>query len=587
LFYYTHMSSCSKFALAAFLCFSLRGAETRWIKLKSANFNMYTTASERSARETIRYFEQVRNFFQQGMGNIPGKQLPVRIVAFNSKKEYEPYRLNNFATAFYHPSSTSDDIVLSETGYDVFPVAVHEYVHLVTKHMGMNLPPWLSEGMAELYSTLKPMGDKVLVGMLIPGRFAALRNEKWVPLNVIVNADHNSPYYNEKNQAGSLYNEGWALTHMLVLTNEYRPGFAKFLEMINAGTPTEEAFNKAYGKSLAEVDKELQAYLQGTRFQGAYFAQKLEKASDEITVEPAAEFDVKLVLADLLNRPGNERETREAFEKLAQEDPKRSEPFRALGYLAWRARDFDAAVKNFGNAFELGGREPQMLWDYGRMLRGRNPPEAIRVLSELVVLQPGRNEARMELAANQLTAKEPGAAIDTLKPVQKVSAEEAPRLFAIMAHAQLDLKQWKDARESAERLQKFARTDEDKFQADRILKFLDARANGGAPVRTPSGEERPLLERREQPRFGGEPLSDKKSIPGSFVFFDCSGKSPKIVLDTAEGQRVFLIDDPKKVLGATTELTCGAQNKDRVRLDYIPANQAGVDGLVRGIQIEP
>src|SRR5580693_5257755 len=98
------MRTCLKFALAAFLIVGLRAAETRWIKLRSANFDMYTTASERSARETLKYFEQVRSFFQQGMGNIPGKQLPVRIVAFNSKKEYEPYRLNNFATAFYHPT---------------------------------------------------------------------------------------------------------------------------------------------------------------------------------------------------------------------------------------------------------------------------------------------------------------------------------------------------------------------------------------------------------------------------------------------------------------------------------------------------
>jgi Tfp pilus assembly protein PilF len=560
------MRTCLKFALAAFLIVGLRAAETRWIKLRSANFDMYTTASERSARETLKYFEQVRSFFQQGMGNIPGKQLPVRIVAFNSKKEYEPYRLNNFATAFYQATPTTDDIVLSETGYDVFPVAVHEYVHLVTKHMGMNLPPWLSEGMAELYSTLKPMGDRVLVGTLIAGRYQALLNEKWVPLQVIVNADRNSPYYNEKNQAGSLYNEGWALTHMLVLTNEYRPGFAKFLDMINAGTPTEEAFHKAYGKSLAEVDKELQAYLHGTHFQGAYFAQKLEKANDEITVESAPEFDVKLVLADLFNRPGKESETRAALEQLTKEDPKRPEPFAALGYLAWRAKDNEGAMKYFGEAFDRGARDPAMLWDYGRMLRGRDQTEAIRVLSELVAQEPARTDARMELAADQLTAKDPGAALETLKPVKKVTPEEAPRLFAIMAHAQLDLKQWNDAKESAGRLEKSARTEEDKLQADQILKYLETRGSEAEP---------------------GRPTLQRKSISGAFVLFDCSGKAPRVVLETEEGKKVFLVDDPKKVVGATMEFTCGAQNKDRVRVDYIPANQAGVDGLVRGIRVEP
>jgi hypothetical protein len=46
------------------------------------------------------------------------------------------------------------------------------------------------------------------------------------------------------------------------------------------------------------------------------------------------------------------------------------------------------------------------------------------------------------------------------------------------------------------------------------------------------------------------------------------------------------MDDADKILGAM-KLTCGPQNKDRVRVDFIPANQAGVDGLVRGIQLEP
>jgi len=567
----THMGIRSTFALVICAGFTL-GADARWLKLKSANFEMYTTASERDARATLKYFEQVRSFFQQGMGNIPGKPLPVRIVAFNSRKEYEPYRLNSFTSAFYHSTPSTDEIVLSETGPDVFSVAVHEYVHLVVKHMGLKLPPWLGEGMAELYSTLKPMGDRVLVGTLIDGRHQALLRDKWVPLEVIVKADYSSPYYNEKDQAGGLYNEGWALTHMLVLTNEYRPGFSKFLDLVAAGTSTEEALHKVYGKTIQQVDKELRAYLQGTHFQGAYFAQKLEKASEGITVETASAFDVKLVLADLANRPGKETETRKALEQLSAEDPKRAEPFAALAYLSWREREIDEAVKNFRKAFELGDREPVLLWDYGRMLRGRDQTEAIRVLSDLMAQEPTRSDVRMELAAEQLTAKQPGEALNTLKPVAKVSPEEAPRLFGIMAHAQLDLRQWDAAKESAEKLEKAARTDEDKLQADRILKFLDARAGGTAE---PAGLQRP------------GPVSDRKSIPGLFVLLDCSGKSPKVVMETAEGKKVFLIDDPNKVLGATDEFVCGPQKELRIRVDYIPANQAGVDGLVRGIQAEP
>jgi hypothetical protein len=144
----------------------------------------------------------------------------VRIVAFGSKKDYEPYRFNEFASAYYHPGTERDYIVMSETGIDTFPIAVHEYMHLVMRHADLNFAPWMNEGFAELYSTLKPMGDQVLIGSLIPGRVRALREDKWIPLSVILAADRDSPYYNEKARAGSLYNEGWALIHMLSLSKD-------------------------------------------------------------------------------------------------------------------------------------------------------------------------------------------------------------------------------------------------------------------------------------------------------------------------------------------------------------------------------
>jgi Flp pilus assembly protein TadD len=571
--------------LLGVLCLS--AADVKWIKLKSPNFEMYTTAGERNARDTLRYFEQVRAFFVQAMGSIPGKALPVRIVAFTSKKEYDPYRINNFATAFYHSTGTSEGIVLGDIGSEVFPVAIHEYVHLVVRHAGLNLPPWLDEGLAELYSTLKPTADKIVVGNLVPGRYEALLQEKWVPLAVIVAAGHDSPYYNEKNQAGSLYNEGWAFTHMLVLNSAYRGNVAKFISLVNAGTPTADALKKVYGKTVADFDKELQAYLHGSHFQGVVFSQKLEKIKDEIPAEAASPFDVKLMLADLLNRPGKEQETQSAMERLAAENPQRPEPFAALGYLAWRKQDTPTAVKNFETAFALGGRDPSMLWDYGRLVRERNKPEAIRALTELLAQQPSRNEVRLELAAVQLISRQPDAALETLQPVKKVSPDEAPRLFLLLAHAQADAGHTADARENAHKLQQYANTDEDKLQAQQILQYLDSLAKAPAlPPTSTSPDERPTLQRHAPPPLdAAPPVSQNKSIPGTFVAFDCSGPNPQIILNTAQGKKAFLIDDPHKVLGETIELTCGPQPKPApVTIEFIPSAQPGVDGLVRRIQ---
>src|SRR5258708_11791832 len=161
------------------LCAGIAGAaEPRWTRIESTIFEILSRVGERSTRETLRHFGQWRPFCVQAWLGGNAKPFPVRIVAFGSKKEYEPYRINEFAAAYYHPGVERDYIVLSEAGSETFPVAVHEYMHLVVRHAELKFPPWMNEGFAELYSTLNPMGDKVLVGSLVEGRRQALRMDK-------------------------------------------------------------------------------------------------------------------------------------------------------------------------------------------------------------------------------------------------------------------------------------------------------------------------------------------------------------------------------------------------------------------------
>ena len=198
-------------------------AHDPWLKITSANFELYTTANERDGRDLIRHFEQVRSFFLQAFGSHLRASRPARIIAFRNEKEYRPYRPNEFATAFFQPGAFHDLIVISSAASERYPVAVHEYTHLMIHQSGMELPPWLNEGLAELYSSLEPHGERILVGQLIPERLLVLRREPWIPLAALLAADHSSPYYNEKSHAGMFYAESWALVHMLNLDPEYRP----------------------------------------------------------------------------------------------------------------------------------------------------------------------------------------------------------------------------------------------------------------------------------------------------------------------------------------------------------------------------
>lgn len=73
-------------ALLAFV--TIASAEQRWLKATSTNFEVYTTAGEKKAREAVLYFEQVHSFFQKAFRATSSGKGRVRIVAFQSAKEY-------------------------------------------------------------------------------------------------------------------------------------------------------------------------------------------------------------------------------------------------------------------------------------------------------------------------------------------------------------------------------------------------------------------------------------------------------------------------------------------------------------------
>jgi len=86
---------------------------------------------------------------------------------------------------------------MGRTGELAEHIATHEYTHLIADHAGLRYPPWLNEGLAELFSTFTIMNGSIAIGDPIPERILALREDRWVPLATIMAADRNSPYYNE------------------------------------------------------------------------------------------------------------------------------------------------------------------------------------------------------------------------------------------------------------------------------------------------------------------------------------------------------------------------------------------------------
>lgn len=458
--------------------------------MPSADFEIYSSAGEGTTREILSHFERVRSFFERSTGASAARLDPVRVIVFGSPKEYTPYRPNEVASAFYTQVRGRDYIVLGGTTGDVFPIVTHEYCHLVVQHAGLNLPLWLNEGIAEVYSTLKPAGREIIVGTVIPGRLQALSFEKTIPLPELLAVDRKSPYYNEKSKAGVFYDESWALAHMLQLSPAYRTKFTNLIAAIQTGTPSQRALESVYGKSTSEIENDLRSYVRQDSFQGALFPVTVANQKNSTGVETASQFDVALTLLDLTDRPGREEETRKKLQELASSDPKRPEPFTGLGYLAMRAGDMEEARKNFRKSVELGSRNPTMLWDYGRMAMLAAPEDSIRALGLLLADQPGRKGVRLVLAQAQLNTKQWAAVLDTLRPIRSISAADAPVFFRQMAFANLNLGDGDEARAAGKRWLDNAGDGTERENAEKFQKYLDFLASSpkqtSPPVETAS-----------------------------------------------------------------------------------------------------
>ena len=615
----------SCFLLGVTSAVRLRG-EPKWIRMQSPNFEVLSSAGERETRNTLNYFEQVREFFLKFNGHAPKEPAPVTIVIFGSEKEYEPYSLNKLALAYFLPRRDRDYIVMGRTGELAEQVATHEYTHLIAEHAGLHYPPWLNEGLAELFSTFTIMNGSIAIGDPIPNRILALREDSWVPLSTIMAADHDSPYYNEAGKAGSLYNEGWAAVHFIGTTKEYRPKFSAYLTAVANGADSAEAIQTVYGKSLSTFESELRGYIGQGAFNHLIAKIEIDRTKKEVAAEAASPFDVKIALTDIDSRPNALMERRRVLEEMKLQNPGRPEPWAGLAYLDWQEAKSSQASEGFAKAYALGAHSNRMLWDYGRLAQTSQPRESVKVLKELAALEPNRAEVQIELAWSQYYARQLNDALMTLAGTKLERIEQAPRFFSAQAYVQLGMGDPVAASRTLEILKRYAKTDADRMQVDRLSRTLENSqpANANRPLVAVSSEppsvstERtaaatePLTTASEPPTLRRTPPSPPPSPPvgtvgaeafrkldvvsGTLTEFVCpanGGTGFKFIIDTPEGKKLFSFKDPESISikgkeGGKVDLYCGRQEtKSKVQAEYQTTGEAGVDGALKTLTFEP
>jgi tetratricopeptide (TPR) repeat protein len=568
-----------------------------WQRLRTPHFELLTTSSPRDAWGLAHHLEQLRELFV-AQKLLPGDAAPqqVRILAFGSVAEYAPYRLSSNAAAYYAGGPARHYIVLPLTGAADFGVAAHEYVHLMAHQRGLRLPPWLSEGMADVFSTTRFRQGQAVVGGAHAARLRGLR-AAWLPFAEITALEAVPSQSRERSSL--FYAESWALVHMLLFSPAYQPRFGELLRASSAGTGAPLAFAAVYHKSLAEVQLDVRSWIKRRNLPSVTFSAP-DRSTPADGLEPVAGDDALLSLAELQLAIGHRAQARAAYLSLEARHPEQGEVQAALGRIALSDGERTEARQRFHQAVLLGVRNARLCYDYALLAQDAGLPESevVAALEQSLAIDPRLDDARYSLALAHMNAGRYPEALRHFQAMGSVGQARAFAYYAALAHTEAELGMHEEAGRSAMEARRYAHTDEERSYAGELAWVANSdlvvrMAPGGRgqmqriPHRAPGQEDawNPFI----------EPADRIERQEGDLQEVDCAGAATRLTLSVADHLVVLGMPDPSRVQvrkagGTAFEFVCGAQSQPtRIRVEYAVASDParGVAGVLRGIQVLP
>ena len=394
--------------------------------------------------------------------------------------------------------------------------------------------------------------------------------------------EQDSPLYNVKSQAPLFYAESWALVHMLYLGDDYRPKLRGLLEGIKAGASMADTFQKAYGKSVEQVETDLRSYMGAKRFNASLFNTRLAAASEPETAE-AGPLEIGLVLAKIVaNAQDKAAQGRELYNGLARDNPRDWRIEEGLARLSRREQKIGEAEQHYARRTELGSTSARMYLDYGRLLRVEDKrAEAVAVLKRATEIDPDDREARLELGYAYVVNDQHAEALAQFQLAKPVAPEHAFEYLHAMAYAYYRLDRKADAKTTAATCHGYAKTTEQVERLNQLVTALNYESH--EPV---ISEEAPPPPRRPEPMPAPGPVQRRAELPvaeGTLKQIDCMGG--KIHMRIGVGAKVlsFALPDPGSIAikdhcghGLYLRATEAAADQNRIRGER--GNHAGNGG---------
>ncbi len=445
-----------------------------WQGLETSHFAIYTSnQTSDGGRDILGRLETARIFFERT--GLAASTPQLNILAFESGKDADVYRVNPAAYAFYQRTREGDFVVMRDLAREHFPVAVHEYTHFVVEHAGLKLPLWLNEGLADFYSTLEARKTQVLLGASPDGRERTLSSHRWIDWATLISVEHNSPYYRESDKMLLFYAQSWAMVHMLALDPEYEAGFDLFLHTVSNGASTDAAMQAVYHKSLEQIGQDVPAYLASKRMTARLLNIDVRLPALETEEISDAGKHAEMALAEILSAsPQLAQEGNSRLVGLATKYPDDPRPEESLGFQAMNAGRNAEALNHFAIAVRHHSQNPEVWFRLAHLkLQSEGPTaEVMDLLERVIAAQADNYGARLELGFAAAKNEKYEIAVSALEGIQNLKPEHAYTVSYTLAYCLVEIQQGNKARMYAEQARKTAASNKDRDEVAGLLRYI-------------------------------------------------------------------------------------------------------------------
>jgi len=477
---------CLTLAFASSLIPIRASAADNWIEVRSPHFTVNTNAGEKEARRIADQFEQIRQMFHSAFSGLrvdPGQ--PIVIVAAKNENTMKLFLPEEWEVkghihhaGLYQPGEDKDYVVmrLDSEGENPFHTLYHEYTHALMRLNFTGLPLWLGEGLAEFYGNSQ-LGDKQSkTGTIDPGHLYLLQQSKLIPIETLLEVDHQSPYYNENNRASVFYAESWALVHYLMMDKDARQQqlLKNFLNEWQKSGSQVQAAQTAFG-DLKQFGKRIEAYARQQSFMVGLVKSGKEATDKSYSVRNVSPAEALALRGDFFTHHNRLEQAKPVLEEAAKDEPNLAFAHEALCYYHYRQHELSEADEEIQQALKLGATDfaPQYLHGMLLLQQGRldkqSAEEARKSFEKATQLNPlfapafeGLSQAYARFPELEKEAVSAGIKAVQLDPGQHVYAINLTYLL-------MNSGRYAEARTMAQRILAAARSSGEKEVANNLL----------------------------------------------------------------------------------------------------------------------